>query len=325
MADIFSSVIFSTDFIFMWIRVATPIIFPALGAVICIRAGVVNVGLEGIMLCSALFGVLGGAFGGHLVWGILAGLGMAVLISLVYAYFHLNLRANTVLCGAAINTFAVGFTVFVLYHITGERGGSLALRSFSFPTINIPIIENIPIIGAVLSGHNFLVYFALLMVVVVTFILFKTPLGLRIRSVGENPRAATSVGVNVIRVRYMAIVLCGILTGFGGMFMSMGYLNWFTRDMVAGRGFIGLAASAMGQSNPIGAFVSSMVFAFFDGLSNILQVLPIPSEFIQMVPYIATIAGLTIFSIQQARREKRRKMSQAKRGFESESLASSDT
>lgn len=319
------NVIFSTDFLFMWIRVATPIIFPALGAVICSRAGVVNVGLEGIMLCSALFGVLGGAFGGHLVWGILAGLGVAVAISLVYAYFHLTLRANTVLCGAAINTFAVGFTVFVLYHVTGEKGGSIGLLSYSFPTVNIPIIENIPVVAAILSGHNFLVYFGLLMVAVVSFILFKTPMGLRIQSVGENPHAAISVGVNVIRVRYIAIVICGILTGLGGMFMSMGYLNWFTRDMVAGRGFIGLAASAMGQSNPIGAFIASMVFAFFDGLSNILQILPVPSEFVQMLPYISTIAGLTIFSIQKAKREKRRKILQAKKATESELLANSDT
>lgn len=305
MSELFR-VIFSTDFVYMWIRVATPITLAALGAAICNRAGVANLGLEGIMLCSALFGVLGGAMGGSLIWGILAGLGIALLLSLVFAYFHLNLGANNVLCGTAINTFASGFTVFVLEQITGEKGTSSSLKSFSFPTVNIPLIEDIPILGKVISGHNLLVYISILMVVVVYFLMFKTPLGLRIQSVGENPHAATSVGVNVIKVRYTAILLCGLLAGLGGMYLSMGYLNMFTRDMVAGRGFISLAASAMGQNSPVGVFLSAMVFAFFDGLSNILQIIRIPSEFVQMLPYVATIAGLTVYSIQRRSSKKRK-------------------
>lgn len=305
MGELFG-VIFSTDFVYMWIRVATPIILAALGAVICNRAGVVNLGLEGIMLCSALFGVVGGALGGHLIWGLLAGLGIAVLLSVVFAYFHLHLGANNVLCGTAINTFASGFTVFVLEQLTGEKGTSSSLKSFSFPTVNIPLIEDIPILGKIISGHNLLVYIAILMVVAVYFLMYKTPLGLRIQSVGENAHAATSVGVNVIKVRYTAIILCGLLAGLGGMYLSMGYLNLFTRDMVAGRGFISLAACAMGQNGPIGAFLSAMVFAFFDGLSNILQIMRIPSEFVQMLPYVATILGLTVYSIQRIQREKRK-------------------
>lgn len=305
MNELLSS-IFSTDFIQMWIRVATPIILAALGAVICNRAGVVNLGLEGMMLCSALFGVLGSALGGHLIWGILAGLGMALLLSLIFAYFHLNLKANPVLCGTAINTFATGFTVFMLELFTGEKGTSASLKSFSFPTVKIPLIQDIPVLGKILSGHNLLVYFALLMVVVVYLLMYKTPLGLRIQSVGENEHAATSVGVNVIRVRYTAIMICGVLAGLGGMYLSMGYLPWFTRDMVAGRGFISLAAAAMGQNGPIGAFFSAMVFSLFDGLANTLQIMRIPSQFVQMLPYVATIVGLTIYSIQRVQREKRR-------------------
>lgn len=300
-------VIFSTDFVFMWIRVATPLLLPALGAAICNRAGVVNLGLEGIMLSSALLGVVGGALGGSIMWGLFAGLGAALLLSLVFAYFHLNLRANPVLCGTAINTFATGFTVFLLELLTGEKGTSSSLRSFSFPTINIPLIHDIPVLGPILSGHNLLTYLAILMVFVVYFLLFKTPLGLRIRSVGANPDAATSVGVNVVKIRYIAIILCGLLTGLGGMYLSMGYLNLFTRDMVAGRGFIALAASAMGQNSPFGVFLAAMIFALFDGLSNILQIMRIPSEFVQMLPYVATIISLTAFSIQRTQKEKRRR------------------
>ena len=296
----------STEFLYMWIRVATPILLAALGAAVCNKAGVVNLGLEGIMLISALLGVLGGAMGGNLFWGFLTGVGSALVVSAIFAYFHLILKANATLCGTAINTAATGLTVFVLQLATGEKGNSSSLRSFSFPEVEIPLIKDIPVVGDILSGHNALTYTAILMVVLVYILLYKTPLGLRMRAVGENPNAASSVGQDVVKIRFIAIIICGVLTGLGGMYLSMGYLDMFVRDMVAGRGFIALAACSMGQSTPVGALISSLVFAFFDGLSNILQVLQIPSQFVQMLPYLATIAGLTVFSIQQSMRAKRK-------------------
>lgn len=302
--NIFESIC-SPEFLFMWIRVATPILLTSLGAVICSKAGVVNLGLEGIMLISALFGVLAGSFGGSLLWGLLGGVGAALLVSLIFAYFHLVLDANSTLCGTAINTAASGLTVFVLQLATGEKGNSSSLKSFSFPSLEIPIIEDIPVIGDIFSGHNTLTYVALIMVLVVYLLLYKTSLGLRMRAVGENPHAASSVGQNVIKIRFIAILICGALAGLGGMYLSMGYMDMFVRDMVAGRGFIALAACSMGQATPVGALLSSLVFAFFDGLSNVLQVLQIPSQFVQMLPYIATIVGLTVFSIQQAARTKK--------------------
>ncbi|MFR5730904.1 MAG: ABC transporter permease [Clostridium sp.] len=156
-------------------------------------------------------------------------------------------------------------------------------------------------LGSIISGHNALTYFALLMVFVIWFFLYKTPMGLRMRAVGENPDAASSVGQNVTGDPFPGDpALWCLMTGLGGMYLSMGYLTMFVRDMTAGRGFIALAACSMGQATPVGALLSSMIFAFFDGLSNILQVLKIPSEFIQMLPYLATIAGLTVYSIQKA-------------------------
>lgn len=254
--------IFSTDFLYMWIRVATPILLASLGAVICTKAGVVNLGLEGIMLISALAGVLGSAFGGSLWIGLLTGLLASVAVSAVFAYFHLVLKANNVLCGTAVNTMASGLTVFVLQLATGEKGNSSSLKSFSFPNVDIPIIKDIPVLGGILSGHNALTYLALAMVVVIWFFLYKTPTGLRMRAVGENPNAASSVGQNVIKIQFLAIVLCGLMTGLGGMYLSMGYLTMFVRDMTAGRGFIALAACSMGQATPVGALISSMIFAF---------------------------------------------------------------
>ena len=294
---------FMVDFLFMWIRVATPILLTSLGAVICERTGVVNLGLDGIMLISALFGVLGSAWGGSLFWGLVAGIGAALIVSGVFAYFHLMLKANAVLCGTAVNTIAGGLTVVVLQLATGEKGSSSSLKSFSFPAVRIPIIKDIPVLGDILSGHNVITYFAFLMVLVISVFLYRTPMGLRMRAVGENPSAASSVGQNVVKIRFLAILLCGVMAGMGGMYLSMGYLSMFTRDMVAGRGFIALAACAMGQANPMGALISSMVFSFFDGLSNILQLLQIPSEFVQMLPYGATIFGLTIYSVQKQRQK----------------------
>lgn len=291
--------IFSAEFVYMWIRVVTPILLASLGGCICNQAGVVNLGLEGIMLLSALAGVIGGAYGGGLLVGVACGLGVALLVSLIFAYFHLNMEADATLCGTAINTFAAGATVMALFMLTGEKGASSSLLSFSFPTINIPLIDRIPILGSIVSGHNFVTYVAFLAVFLTWFLFYRTPLGLRIRSIGENPDAAASVGVNVRRTRYVAILLCGLLTGMGGMYMSMGYLSMFTRGMVAGRGFIALAAAAMGQSTPIGALLSSMLFAFFESISNTLQLLALPSQFIRMLPYVATILGLTIYSIQK--------------------------
>ena len=297
--------IFNANFISMWIRVGTPSIFAALGASICTQAGVVNLGLEGIMLISALMGVLGSVWGGSLISGAIIGILSGTLVSVIFAYFHLVLKANNVLCGTAVNTVATGLTVFVLQIVTGEKGNSSSLQSFVFPNIDIPVIKNIPIIGEIVSGHNALTYIALIMVFVVWFLMYKTPLGLRMRAIGESPDVASSVGQSVSKIQFLAIILCGILTSLGGMYLSMGYLDMFVRDMTAGRGFIALAACSMGRATPIGALVSAMIFAFFDGLSNILQILKIPSEFIQMLPYLSTIIGLTIYSIQKRARLKK--------------------
>ncbi len=288
--------IISTDFVYMWIRVATPIIFASLGAVICTKAGVVNLGLEGIMLISALAGVLGSAFGGNLVWGVLAGLLAAVAVSAVFAYFHLVLKANNVLCGTAVNTMATGLTVFVLQLATGEKGNSSSLKSFAFPNVDIPVIRDIPVIGTILSGHNALTYFALFMVAAIWFFLYKTPTGLRMRAVGENPDAASSVGQNVVRIQFLAIVLCGLMTGLGGMYLSMGYVNRFTANMVAGRGYVALATNAMAAGNALMGMVSSILYGFGSGISIYLQNNNVDPYLITIIPYASIIIFYVAFS-----------------------------
>ncbi|MEG2972356.1 MAG: ABC transporter permease [Clostridium sp.] len=301
MSDILN-LIFSTEFAYSVIRVTTPILFAALAALISNKAGVVNIGIEGIMLMSALVGVIGSAFTQSAFLGVVFAMAAGALMALVLAYFALNLKTDIILGGIALNLFATGGTVFLLYVVSGDRGASTSLSSLTVPQITIPLIDQVPVIGPILSGHNLLTYLSVIMVVVVSYFLYKTPTGLKIRAVGEAPHAASSVGISVRGVQYKALIISGLLSGLAGAYMSMGYLSMFSNNMTAGRGFIALAAEAMGRGTPIGTFIASLVFGFADALSSTLQVLSIPVEFIQMIPYLTTIIGLVVYSASRAKK-----------------------
>jgi simple sugar transport system permease protein len=302
-------VIFSTAFGYAILRVTTPILFAALGALVSDRAGVTNIGLEGIMLSSALAGVIVSALTGSAWIGLLAAVIVGILIGLFMAYFALNLKTDIILTGIAINLMASGGTIFVLYLVAHDKGISTSLNSKIMPSVALPLIKDIPVLGPILSGHNILTYFSLIAVLLVYILLYKTPLGLRIRAVGESPNAADSVGISVNKVRYIALGISGALAGFGGAYLSMGYVSWFSTNMTAGRGFIALAAEAMGRGMPLGTFLTSLLFGFADALSNSLQSLRIPAEFVQMIPYVATLLGLVIYATQE-----KSKIEKAKRG-----------
>lgn len=303
-------IIFSASFGYAVLRVMTPILFAAMGAIISDRAGVINIALEGTMLTSALVGVIISALT-HSSWiGLVAAVIAGIIISLLLAYFSLNLKADIILTGIALNLLAGGGTIFVLFLVAHDKGISSSLKSEVLPSLAIPIIEKIKVLGPILSGHNVLTYISLIMVIIVALLLYKTPLGLRIRAVGENADAADSVGVSVIKIKYIALMISGALAGFGGAYMSMGYVSWFSTNMTTGRGFIALAAEAMGRGTPLGTFLSSLLFGFAGALSNNLQSIGIPAEFVQMIPYIATIIGLVIYSSRQTARLKKIKEGQ---------------
>lgn len=301
------SIIFTDTFFYSVIRLMTPILFAALAAVIAQRSGIINMALEGIMLFAALFGVLGSAYSGSALVGLLCALAVGVVISLVLAFFKIKMKTDEILAAIAINLLASGATIFLLYVFAGDRGTSTSLNSKMLPFVDIPFIKDIPFIGGVLSGHNILVYVALLSVFILHFILFKTPLGLRIRAVGGNPDAATSVGVSVEKTQYIALAISGVLAGFAGAFMSMGYMGVFNRDMTAGRGYIALAAASVGGNSPVGAFVASGLFGVFDALGNNLQVGLVPAEFIYMIPYITTIFAYSFASYRKMKAHKKMK------------------
>jgi len=256
------SMIFKADFLFAVIRITAPILFAALGAVIAEKAGVVNIGLEGIMMISALFGVLFSFWTQSWVVGVIGAMIIGVLLGLLMGFFALKLKTDIILAGIAINMLGGGGTIFLLYMFTGMRGntGSLVSPNILIPVVNIPLIKNIPILGEIISGHSVLTYIAFLFVFLMWVLLYKTSLGLNIRAVGENPNAASSVGVSVLRIKYIAIALSGAMAGLGGAFMSMYYSQGWNSGMVAGRGFISLAAQAMGRGEPVGAMLSSLLF-----------------------------------------------------------------
>lgn len=301
------NLIFSSSFVFSIIRVTTPILYPALGAVIADKAGIPNIGLEGIMLMSALAGVVGSAFSGSALIGLIVAILVAALMSVFLAYFTLELKADVILGGIALNLFSSGATIFILYFLTGDKGTSASLHSQVLPNVNIPLIGSIPVIGQMISGHNILTYLIVFLAAAVWYMFKNTALGLRLMAVGENPNAAQSVGINVKKMRYIALILSGILAGLGGAFLSMGYVSWFSRDMTAGRGWIAIAAEAMGIGSVIGTILTSVLFGAASALSNVLQLVNMPVELVTIIPYVATVIGLVAYAVRETNKKKKSK------------------
>lgn len=298
--------ILSPDFFGAILRAATPILFATLAAAIAAKSGITNMALEGIMLFSALFGVIFSSLT-HSAWlGLVITIAIGGLIGLVLAFFVLNLKTDEILAAIAINLTATGGTVLILVAFSGDRGVSSSIRSVSAPNITIPLIEKIPFIGDVLSGQNVLTWLALLAVLLLHLFLYKTPLGLSIRAVGENKDAAESVGISSRKVQYIALIISGALAAMGGFYLSGGYMNMFTKDMSGGRGFIALAAASMGGNTPVGGFLVSLLFGVAQALANIMQLTSLmPYEIILMVPYLTTLVGLGVYYYAQKKKKER--------------------
>lgn len=306
--------IFSAAFIATIIRASTPLILPAMGGLISELAGVINIALEGIMLSAAFFGVVVSALGpgwfpGLPFWvypwlGALAGMISGIALAWLIAFFHLELGADIILAGLGINILASGGTVFVMFALTGDKGSTSTLASPAVPAVTIPFVNNILFVnqllnGENLTGYNIMTYAAFISVILVWIFLYRTPLGTHLRSVGENPQAAASVGINVKRVRYIALLLSGALASLGGINLSMGYLTLFQANMTAGRGFIALAAVFLGNKNPVGTLIAALIFGAAGALEAQLGTLNIPSQLITMIPPIVTIAALVIYNIRR--------------------------
>lgn len=304
------SMIFTASFGYSIIRITSPILFAALAAVVAEKAGVSNIGLEGIMGISALFGVLFAYWTNSWLVGVIGALVVGAIIGLIMGFFALKLKTDIILAGIAINLMGGGGTIFLLFLFTGLKGNTASLTTPNMltPRINIPLLQDIPVIGQILSGHSVLTYLAFLLVFVVWVLLYKTATGLQIRAVGENPNAADSVGVSVLKIQYIALAISGALSGLGGAYMSMYYSQSWNTGIIAGRGFIALAAQAMGQGEPVGAMLSSLLFGFASALGNKMEGMPgFSSYLVAAIPYAVTIIGLVLYAAAMVKRIKRTK------------------
>jgi ABC-type uncharacterized transport system permease subunit len=275
------------------LRYATPLTFAALGGVTSERSGVVNIGLEGMMLMGAFFGAWGADVTGTWVGGILIGLAAGAVTGLLHAVFAVTLRADQIVSGTAINFLALGVTGFLFVKIYGAQGTPDDLPEI--PDVHLPI-GWIPFIGDALEQLNLLIWVALIAVALLSIFLFRTRQGLRLRSVGENPLAADTAGISPIRMRYYAVIASGAFASLGGVFLSIGFVHSFSQNMIFGKGFIGLAAVIFGKWRPGGALAAAMLFGFSSALAQRLPVFsPTTAVLFQALPYVLTliaVAGL---------------------------------
>jgi ABC-type uncharacterized transport system permease subunit len=275
------------------LRYATPLTFAALGGVTSERAGVVNIGLEGMMLTGAFFGAWGADITSSWFGGIVIGLVAGGVMGLLHAVFSVTLRADQIVSGTAINFLALGITGFLFVQIYGTEGTPDDLPEI--PDVHLPI-GWIPFIGEGLEQLNLLIWVGLISVAVLSIFLFRTPRGLRLRSVGENPLAADTAGISPIHVRYYAVIASGAFAALGGAFLSIGFVHSFSQNMTAGKGFIALAAVIFGKWKPGGALAAALLFGFSSALAQRLPVFsPSTAVLFQALPYVLTliaVAGL---------------------------------
>lgn len=274
------------------IRMVAPILLAALGGALCTRVGIFNVGLEGMILTGAFAAIVGNHFTGSVWLGILFAASMSLLMALLFAYITIGLQANAIVAGIGINFLALGLTTFSLRAIFDVKGAFYDQNMAKLPTINIPVIEDLPVLGPLVSGHSPLVYFAFLAAILLYVFFYKTVMGFRVLAVGMNPSAARSIGLKTTSLQYTAIMMCGVLCGLAGAQLSLGQVTMFTEGMTAGRGFIALVAMMLGQSHPFGIVGSSLLFGLMDAFSIRLQGFSIPTQFSAMLPYVITILAL---------------------------------
>ncbi|QTL98888.1 ABC transporter permease [Iocasia frigidifontis] len=284
--------IFSLNTTAAAIRMTTPLALAAMGGTFSERSGIVNIGLEGMILSGAFAGVLGSFYTGNPWIGVLLAAVAGGLMAALFAIFTIKYKANHVVTGVGLNILALGATTWLMQVLWGSRGSSPTVKGLG--EISLPLLKDIPVIDRLLGSQSPLVYLMFILVVAGWILLFKTPLGLRIRMTGEHPEAADTLGIDTKKIQYFSVILSGALSGLGGAYLSLGQLNWFSMNMSAGRGYMALAANTFGQWNPLGGLGASFLFSFTDAVQMRLQGLNlgIANEIIQMLPYLLTVIVL---------------------------------
>lgn len=296
-----------SNFLYSVIRISTPIIFVAICSTISAQAGLLNMAGESMMLVASLSGVIFSAMFQNVWVGILCGMLMSMLITLILCFAAFVMKVDLYLMSISMNMALGGGVVFVMWVLTGTKANTAgAINGLALGNVDIPLVKDIPILGSILSGHNVFTYLAILMTVAVWFLLFRTKLGLRMRAIGQNPQAAESVGINTKKIYTIAFLIAAAVGAFGGMYLSMGYQNFFSKGLTGSRGFIGMAADTIGNSQPFGALVMSFVFGLAYAISNYLQPVINDSYLLMSIPFLLSTVIYLIISGYRSGAEGRR-------------------
>ncbi len=276
------------------IRLAAPILYGALGGCFNGASGCLNMAYEAVMLYACFFSVWGSATTGSAFMGLIWGVGIGLVIAIVFGFMVFTFNANTIIVGIAINSSAWGITTLLMVMIFGVRGSVYDERIVSFEPIHFEFLENIPILNTLLNNNVILVYVAYILVGVAYFVMYHTPFGLRIRGVGQNEQAAQTAGVNVSRYRWISLLLMGAFTSISGTCLTLSGISMFSENMTAGKGFLCMCAISIAKGNPLKIFGIALLFAYSQALILVLGTLSIPTQIISMIPYIAVILVLFI-------------------------------
>ncbi|MFN8457066.1 MAG: ABC transporter permease [Anaerolineae bacterium] len=290
LAEIFTS----PGFYAAAIRLTTPLLLTAMGALLCERAGVLTIATEGWMLSGAMTGVVVSYYSGNPWIGALAAMLAALVAAFIFAVFVIDIGTDQIVTGVALNLGALGATSLIFRQIFGPMSRTPTITGL--PTWPLPGLSQIPLLGEVLFDQSPLVYVAFLLIPITHFIMFQTTWGLQIRAVGESPRVGDTVGVNIFRVRYLTILYAGLLAGLSGAFLSLGQTTIFQEGMTAGRGYIAYTAIVFGKWTPLGTSIGAMIFGLADAFQLRVQALGIglPYQFALMIPYILTIVAIVV-------------------------------
>ena len=306
MSDFLS--VFSIGLFQNTLRTATPVVLAGLGVLMTDHVGIMNIGMDGMMLCGAFFAVLGSCFLGSCVGGLALALAIGALLGAFFGLFVIKFKSDEYIIGVALNIFAGGLTVFLLrtiFRVTGAFSGTAELPIHSMPTVHIPLIQDIPVLGDLLSGNTLLVYVSWIMVILSYVLIYRTPLGFWMRAAGENPEALRAAGQSPERMKYLASILCGLFSGLAGTNLSLGYLTMFTENMSASRGFIAVACVIFGGSNPLWMFLAALLFGFIDALGLRVQSFNISSNLTSLAPYLATVVMMVVVVWRKERKQRR--------------------
>ncbi|MDO4568516.1 MAG: ABC transporter permease [Clostridia bacterium] len=271
------------------LRSATPIILAAMGGQFTEHAGIMNIGMDGIMLMGSFFAVLASYYLASAALGVLAAILIGLLMGILFGVLVIRFRSDEFIIGVALNIFAGGVTVFLLRTIFGVAGAFADPAIKALPYVSLDFLNDVPFIGPLLNNNSILVYVSWLLVLICWIAVYKTPFGLRLRASGEHPESLRSAGVNPNKLKYISSMLCGMLCGLAGAHLALGYLTQFSEGMSSSRGFIAFACIIFGRANPPKVFLASLLFGFMDALALRLQFVGISSNLSGMMPYIMTV------------------------------------